>query len=298
MLIRLAENFRAVFYAPFYASIALGYHDREGVEIRLIEQATPGAGTAALLDGSIDVTWGGPMRVMKARDEGGPPLVCFCEIVRRDPFYLVARPGVCPGRDLALATLGELRFASVAEVPTPWLCLQHDLREAGIDPTAISRVADRTMAENLAALEDGKLDVVQMFEPFAAMAERRRIGHIVHRASARGETSYTTFLALADGVERNRAAFAAMVRAMRGMQTWLAMADGTELAAVVAPYYPHVDRVDLAAALTRYKAANLWASDPAVSRAGFDRLAASLLSGGFIRQPASYADCVADRLVT
>ena len=32
------------------------------------------------------------MRVMKDRDEKGhSPLVCFCEVVARDPFFLVGR---------------------------------------------------------------------------------------------------------------------------------------------------------------------------------------------------------------
>ena len=32
MKIKLKENFRAVFYAPFYATQALGFYAREGVE--------------------------------------------------------------------------------------------------------------------------------------------------------------------------------------------------------------------------------------------------------------------------
>ena len=118
--IRLSENFRAVFYAPFYATEALGCFASEGVQVELVDSPSPGAATAGLLDGSLDVSWGGPMRVMKARNEvAGPPLVAFCEVVRRDPFFLVARPGL---PSFGLADLGHLRFASVNEVPTPWLC--------------------------------------------------------------------------------------------------------------------------------------------------------------------------------
>ena len=49
-----------------------------------------------------------------------------------------------------LADLQRLRFAAVCEVPTPWMCLQHDLRERGIDPDQVRRIADRPMAGNLA----------------------------------------------------------------------------------------------------------------------------------------------------
>src|SRR5262249_31979856 len=95
MKIRLAENFRAVFYAPFYATQALGFHAREGLDVEFVESSAPGEAVAHLLDGTVDVIWGGPMRVMKARDQDPEsPLVCFGEVVARDPFFLVGRPGI------------------------------------------------------------------------------------------------------------------------------------------------------------------------------------------------------------
>lgn len=290
MLIKLAENFRAVFYAPFYATQALGFYAQEGVEVELISSPAPAAAASDLLSGAIDLSWGGPMRVMKARDsDPDAPLVCFCEVAARDPFFLVGR-GDRP--DFRLADLARLRLATVSEVPTPWLCLQHDLRQNSIDPDRIERVADRTMADNLESLRRGELDVAQMFEPYASMALKSGIGNILYAASARGPTSYTTFLATRDSIERNRAAFAAMVRAVRRMQAWLGEQGGEELAAVVAPFYPDVASDLLTSSLRRYHEAGVWARSPEVSREGFARLCAGLLSGGFISRPHAYEDCV------
>jgi NitT/TauT family transport system substrate-binding protein len=120
--IKLAENFHAVFYAPFYAAAALGFFAREGVDIALIDSPAPGDAISGVLDGTIDVTWGGPMRVMKAHDiDPRSPLVCFCEVVARDPFFLVGPGSRAPFR---LADLLRLRVAVVSEVPTPWMCLR------------------------------------------------------------------------------------------------------------------------------------------------------------------------------
>jgi NitT/TauT family transport system substrate-binding protein len=292
MPIRLSENFRAVFYAPFYATLELGHYRQEGLDVRLIASPTPGAAAAGLLDGSIDATWGGPMRVMKARDEPkGAPLVCFCEVVRKDPFYLVGRRG---SGGLQLTDLVRLRLASVSEVPTPWLCLQHDLREAGVDPGRIDRIADRTMPQNLEALQRGEIDVAQMFEPYAAMAVRQGFGEIVHAASARGLTSYTTLLATRAGVDRLRAELAGMRRAIGRTLSWLSGHSAAELADAVATYFPEVARDDLTSALRRYRDAGLWSHDTTVTLEGFQRLAASLQSGGFIRRLPDYDDCVVD----
>jgi NitT/TauT family transport system substrate-binding protein len=290
MPIKLAENFRAVFYAPFYATQALGFFAREGVEIDLISSPAPAAAAPALLNGAIDLSWGGPMRVMKARDiDPNAPLVCFCEVAARDPFFLVGK-GDRP--EFRLADLARLRFATVSEVPTPWLCLQHDLRQNGIDPDRLARVADHTMAENLEALRGGALDVAQVFEPYASMAVRSGIGNILYAASTRGPTVYTTFLATRDSIVRNRAAFAAMVRAVRRVQSWLGDHGCDELAAVVAPFYPDVASDLLETSLRRYDKAGVWARSPEVSREGFARLAASLHSGGFNSRIHAYEDCV------
>src|SRR5579863_8890169 len=110
MPIKLTENFRALFYAPFYATQALGFYAREGVEVELINSPAPAAAQSALLDGTIDLSWGGPMRVMKARDvDPDSPLVCFCEVAARDPFFLVGR-GDRP--DFQLTDLPRLRLAT------------------------------------------------------------------------------------------------------------------------------------------------------------------------------------------
>lgn len=290
MHIKVAENFRAVFYAPFYATQALGFYGREGVETDLIISPAPAAAAPYLLDGTIDLSWGGPMRVMKAREiDPNSPLVCFCEVAARDPFFLV---GKGDRSEFQLADLARLRLATVSEVPTPWLCLQHDLRQNGIDPDRLERVANRTMAENLEALRSGALDVAQMFEPYASMALYSGIGNILYAASTRGPTVYTTFLATRDSIARNRAAFAAMVRAVRRMQSWLSDHGSEELAAVVAPFYPDVASDLLANSLRRYYEAGVWARSPEVSRAGFARLVASLRSGGFTSRTHAYEDCV------
>jgi NitT/TauT family transport system substrate-binding protein len=294
MRIKLAENFRAVFYAPFYATQALGFYAREGVEVDLLDSPAPAAAVADLHNGTIDLSWGGPMRVMKARDnDPAASLVCFCEVVARDPFFLVGRR---ERPEFRLTDLPRLRLATVSEVPTPWLCLQQDLRQAGIDPDRLDRVVDRTMAQNLEALRSNAIDVAQVFEPYAGMAIESGIGEILYAASERGPTVYTTFLATRASIERNHAAFAAMVRAVGNMQSWLVEHDAGELAAVVAPFYPSLSRGLLVNALRRYHEAGLWAKRPEVSREGFARLAASLRSGGFITRTHAYEDCVEQSL--
>jgi NitT/TauT family transport system substrate-binding protein len=282
------ENFRAIFYAPYYATQMLGFYASEGVDVELVSCDAPGDAIAHLTNGTIDLTWGGPMRVMTAHDrDAQSPLVSFGEVVSRDPFFLIGNY-----KSFKLSDLTHLRFATVSEVPTPWMCLQHDLREAGIDPETVTRVSDRTMADNYASLREGHLDVMQAFEPFASMAAIDRTGEILYAASSRGPTVYTAFIATRSKIAAYRDVFIAMTHALAKMEHWLYAHSAEELAAVVASYFHHVPQELLVRSLQRYRDAGLWARDPVMSRQGFERLGSSFLSGGSLKRSPVFENCV------
>jgi len=293
MAIVLQETLRAVFYAPFYAAIALGAYEQEGLDVRLTRAPKPADSAVGLFTGEVDVAWGGPMRVMLTRDrDADSDLVCFAEVVTRDPFFLVgsaARP------DFRLQDLVAKRLGAVSEVPTPWLCLQEDLRRVGLDPAVVRRGPERAMAENLAALRRGELEVAQLFEPFV---EEALIGgaHLWYAAAQRGPTSYTCLYARRAVFEDRLDEMKAMTRALYRTQKWLAGAAPATVAQAVAPYFPEVPARVLTASLARLKSVGVWGRDPRLPRAGYERLKAGLLSGDLIRAAIPYEHAVDNTL--
>jgi NitT/TauT family transport system substrate-binding protein len=293
MNLRIAENFRAVFYAPFYAIRALGFAEREGLAVEWVPSQAPGSTIAQVKRGGVDAQWGGPMRVLKDHDStpaDGGRLVCFGEVVGRDPFYLIGRKNQ-PG--FGLKDLAAMRLGVVSEVPTPWYCLRADLEDAGVDTTKLHTMKNLAMPQQLEALAAGKLDAVQLFEPYAsrALADGNAI---LYAASSRGPTCYTTFICSRDAAAERSAPFAALTRATQAMLDWLAKEGPAELARLTAPFFPDVPQELLRSAFERYHRAGLWSRTTAVSEAGFERLAYSLHDGGFIAHRATYAECVQD----
>src|SRR6266851_5155673 len=117
MRLRLYENHRFVLYAPFYAAHTIGAYAGEGLTVELLPSPGVGLAEQALLDGTVDVIWAGPMRVMKHHDDNpDSSLVCFAETVWRDPFSIIGR---YPYSDFRLTDLARMRVATVSEVPTP-----------------------------------------------------------------------------------------------------------------------------------------------------------------------------------
>ena len=294
MRIVLQETLRAVFYAPFYAALALDAYGQEGVEVRLVTAPTPAQAAQALADGSVDVGWGGPMRVMFTNEKDPAcDLVCFCEVVTRDPFFLLGRS---PCAHFKLAHLMGRRVAIVSEVPTPWMCLQEDLRRDGLDPAKLDRISGRSMAQNAALLRSGDIEVVQLFQPFVEELVEDGAGHIWYAAATRGATSYTCLYARRARLAERREACHRMVRALYRTLRWVHAVPGAEVAAAITSYFPDVPRQRLANALERYKALGIWGKDPILPPSGYARLRASLVSGGLVQTGASYDTAVDNAL--
>lgn len=285
MAITLIENFRAVFYAPFYACAALDAYKAEGLDVtmKLSEAAEKTLTTG-------EVSWGGPLRVMKALDANpGGGYVAFCEVVGRDPFFLMGRT---PNPRFTLNDLLGKRVAVVSEVPTPWICLQYDLRRAGIEPAAVAPSAARGMAENAEALRSGEVDVIQVFQPYARDLIDTGAGHVWYAAANRGLTSYTTFNTTRSFLDKNPDTVLGMTRAMYRTLKWIAAHDGRALAEAIARYLPDIPLPALAACCNDYKTLGLWNAKPVMQRAGLEWLRDAMLAAGYIKTRLAYEDCV------
>jgi NitT/TauT family transport system substrate-binding protein len=293
-MITLSENFRALFYTPFYAAHATGAYTKEGVDVEFHVSADPNRTAAALRAGDVEVMWGGPLRVLLTHDaEPDSDVVCFCDVVARDPFFVIGRE---PRPAFRPADLTSVRLGTVSEVPTPWLCLQDDIRRDGADPDAVVRVTDATMAANTAALRAGMLDAVQVFQPYAEDLLASGDGHVWFAAANRGLTAYTTLVTRRSVLERKRDELLRMVRAMHRTLNWIRTTPGTEIQRVLASYFPDVPPAIYAAAIDRYRALELYGPDPVTRREGFDRLAAAMRSGGALHRDVPFEACVDNSL--
>jgi NitT/TauT family transport system substrate-binding protein len=293
MRITLIENFRAAFYAPFYASCTLGAYEAEGIEVEIKPSPAAEQTISSLLSGYGEISWGGPTRLMAAREKNPERgLLVFAEVVGRDPFFLVGRT---PNPAFKLGDLRGKTIAVVAEVPTPWMCLRHDLHHADMDPGEVEIVPGRSMPDNVAALRAGEVDAIQVFHPYARMLCEEGSGYLWYAAANRGPTSYTTLNTTRDFIEGEAKTVRGMCRAMYRTQKWIAAHSGRALAEAVQSYFPEVPVATLGASYDHYKEIGIWNRNPFPSRAGFEWLCSAALSSGRLRRAFSYEECVETR---
>ena len=288
----LYENLRTPSYTPFYLAQAEGLFEAEGVDVELRLSPAPAETAAGLVEGRADVAFGGPMRVMMHHDaehRAGrtSPLVCFAQVVARDPFLLVGR---APNPAFRFEDLVGPRVAVAVDVPTPWMTLFDDLDRAGIDPASLNRTPDAPMAENAAALERGEIDVVQIFEPYADCLVSTGAGHVWHRFSRRGDVAFTSFYTTRRYAEERREMCGALVRAIATALLRVHETPAETIAGRVGPaFFPDLPAGALARIVAAYRAARLWPRNPALPAAAYVRLKAALLAGGLITCDVPYA---------
>jgi NitT/TauT family transport system substrate-binding protein len=291
----LNEPFRAVFYAPYYVAEARGAFARQGIDLRMETAGNPDAAASNLLDGSVYVAWSGPMRPMLERSRNSANhLRTFCAVVMRDPFFLVGR-GARP--DFRIEDLATLRIGVTSEVPTPWWCLQDDIRRAGLQPEALNLVQGRSMAENAEAVLRGEIDVALLFEPFASQMEPRG-GAVWYAAAKRGLTAYSALYAMGPRIAEQREAMLGMVRAIGEALSWVAAATPEAVAETVAPRFADFDSAILLSSIRRYKALDLWSATPVLPREALDRLAQAMISSGAMSHHPGYEACIDHALVS
>jgi len=294
MKIRLYENLRTVVYTPFYLAAQRGYWARFGLDVEIVLSAKPAETAEGLLAGRVNASWGGPMRVMMHHDrDPACPLVCFGQVVARDPFLLVGR---APNRDFRFRDLLGQRIAVATDVPTPWMTFQDDLSRAGVDPAALSRLPDAAMARNFQSFLDGDADVVQVLEPYATMAVRSGAGHIWHRFAERGDIGYTTFYTTRAFAERHPDACRGL---LHGIELALQAVKSDPIDTIVAElagHFPDLDPKVLGEAVKGYRRSGLWASTTALPASATVRLKAALLSGGLISRDIPHGAFVQDDL--
>jgi NitT/TauT family transport system substrate-binding protein len=148
------------------------------------------------------------------------------------------------------------------------------------------------MVENAAALRAGRLDAVQLFQPYAEELIASGAGHVWYAAASRGLTAYTTLVTRRGTLARRADELLKMTSAMHRTLRWFGATPAREIARTLKSYFPDVSEAIFAAAIERYRRLGLWGPDPLIRREGYDRLHAAMRAAGALKRDIPYEACV------
>ena len=289
--VRLRVAFRNMFYTTIYVAVEGGFLAGEGLDVDFDHIPAGRASTDLLKSGEIDITQSGISRSFMDLDAGSadPPLH-IAEINQRDGFFLLSRrpTGGWQWSDLAGATLIPVGFT-----PVPYTTLQAAMRWHGVDPATVNLLGGLSAAEMLGRFRNGDADYLQVPNPFAVELMREGSGHLAATLGMEsGYVCYSSFAVTPAYLADNTDTVQTFVNGYARAQRWVAESDAEAVAERIAGVFPEYGREVLTEGVQRYKDAGVWATDPTITRHGFDRMRDALMSGGLVREAHPYESIV------
>jgi NitT/TauT family transport system substrate-binding protein len=288
--LRVVVAFHSIFYAPLPVAIRGGHFAAEGVEV---DPETPAlaAGTVdALQSGVADISLSGIMRSFQLVDRGGPRLVHFAAVNDRNGFFLLSRE---PRPRFAWPDVAGRTIISFGGAPTPWLCMQTVLRRHGVDPARVTFRRDLSTPDAIAAFTARQGDFIEHGPPVIDQLIADGTGHLVaSMGEATGPVPFSSLMATPETLTKQRDVLIRFVRGLYRAQRWMAASTAQEIAAVVAPVFGDIEPAVRVAAIERYLRQSTWATDPVLTRAGYETLQEILLSAGFIKKPRPFESLI------
>lgn len=280
--LRITQRFHSLFYTAQFVALHLGVFEQEGLRVELSRK---------VLSGEADLGLSGPIRTLELAEHGSRDrLISVIEVNSRDGFFILGRG---PQPKFQWADLVGSRFMVFAEAPTPWLCLQHALRNYGVDLGAIKLITNLPTGEAVAAFLRGEADYLEQCQPVVeTLASTGRASVIASEGEAVGTlpfSAYLTTLAFAISREDVLRRFA---RAFYQAQQWLAQHPADEISSLIAPSFSDIEPAIRTRALARYVQQHTWARDPLLRQEGFEYLQDILRGAGFISKRYPYAEHV------
>ena len=289
--IRLRVAFRNMFYTTIYAAVAGGFLAGEGLDIDFAHIPAGQSSTDLLKAGAIDITQSGISRSLMDLDAGSadPPLH-IAEINRRDGFFLLSRRPTDGWRwaDLDGATLIPVGFT-----PVPYTTLQAAMRWHGVDPARVNLLDGLSAEQMLAHFRSGAADYIQVPYPFAGQLIDEGSGHLAATlADESGAICYSSFAAMESYLADHPDTVQRFVTGYAKAQRWVADSDAAAVADCIAAVFPDYARELLTEGIQRYQAAGIWATDPLIRPAGYNRMRDALIAGGLVQGYHPYARLV------
>lgn len=288
-LLKVSEVTHSVFYAPFYASEALGYLKEEGISLELTNGGGADNVMAAVLSGDADIGFCGPEAALYVLNGGTSDVVkVISQLTKRDGSFLVSRK---KEENFSWKDLEGKEILAGRKGGVPAMTFEYVLNENslfnGKNVTLNFDVAFNLMTS---AFEAGTADYCTMFEPTASDYEKAGKGYVVASVGeASGNIPYTCFLAKESWIKKNSKTAKSFVTAVTKAVKYTLETDSAEVAKLLAPYFAGTEVSSLAASIENYKKIDAWKTDLSMEEEDFLRLEKVIDNAGELEKYADYA---------
>lgn len=270
--LKVSEVTHSVFYAPQYVAINLGFFEKHGIDIELINSQGADKVMTAVLSGQVDIGFAGPESAIYVYLQGKEdyPQV-FAQLTKRDGSFLVGRT---KEENFEWTNLEGKHILPGRKGGVPYMTLEYVIRENGLEPSTDMNFDNSISFDAMTgAFVGGVGDYVTIFEPTATMLEEEGKGYILASVGeASGEIPYTAYFANKSYITKNSDIIQKFVNAIAEGQEWVTTHSSKEIAEVILPSFPDTDISTLEKVVERYRSIDAWNQTPIMTKESFDKL--------------------------
>jgi NitT/TauT family transport system substrate-binding protein len=246
--IKLAGVFCVCFIGP-YVAMKQGFFAQEGVPVKQYVATKGGSDTfQALQSGDVDFALSGLDAIIRGQSKGlkvrsvasvYPEF--YAVTVRKGLAGQIRDIGDLKGRKVAISKIGS----------ASWAFLQTVMRRAGLKEGDVKILQLGGIDTIVAGLKSGKVDAAVTWQPGTAQVQDAGIANVLvdvlrpadHRRLLGSTSSLGMTLAVRDElIEKNPDLVKRAVRALDKADAWIASHSASDVARVIAPLAPGVDR--------------------------------------------------------
>lgn len=290
--LKVSEVTHSVFYAPQYVAINLGFFEKHGINIELINSQGADKVMTAVLSGQVDIGFAGPESAIYVYLQGKEdyPQV-FAQLTKRDGSFLVGRT---EEENFEWANLEGKHILPGRKGGVPYMTLEYVIRQNGLEPSVDMNFDNSISFDAMTgAFVGGIGDYVTIFEPTATMLEEEGKGYILASVGeASGEIPYTAYFANKSYIAKNSDVIQNFVLAIAEGQEWVATHSSKEIAEVLLFSFPDTDLRTLEKVVERYKTIDAWNQNPVMTKEAFDRLQDVIEQSGELTSRVAFEDLV------
>ncbi len=292
------EVTHSVFYAPQYVAMALGYFEKQGIEIDLVNGGGSDKSMTALLAAHADIGLMGPETAVYVYNQGKEDhAVIIGQLTNCDGSFLV---GKTPHEHFAIEDLENQTIIGGRKGGMPVMTFLYVLNKHGLKNNENVFVRTDIQFNLMAgAFEGSEAQFVTLFEPTASLCQKEKKGHILLSIGKEsGDIPFTAYMVKKSSLEKNRALYQKYMYAVHQAQTYILEHSEKEIATLIAPYFPDADVELLAQVCVNYKKIGAWKETPFLEKEDYERLLDVIDFAGELEQRPAYETVVDNSLLT
>ena len=293
--VRLVEVTHSVFYAPQYVAIELGFFEKNGINIELINGGGADKCMTALLSNQADIAFMGPEASVYVYNQGKENYVVnFAQLTQRDGSFIVGRE---KNDNFKIEDMKGKTILGGRKGGMPLMTLEYVLKQHGLTPGVDVNVRTDIQFDMMAgAFASGEADFTTLFEPLASNFEKEGKGYIVGSLGKEaGYIPYTCYSTTLSNINEKPELIQSFTNAIYEGMLWVQNHSAEEIANAILPQFPDSDIKLLTQVVQRYKEQDTWKPDLILGKDGYDKLIDIIKTAGVLEQGAPYDKIFTDR---